>query len=183
MSENTVPREAPAHPEGPAADTAALAEAVRQLVAEVGTVGRVSGREPWRELALWVTRGRWGRRTGWPVVPTLTTPWQDTVSAERHGWRTRAANLHGDFAFAVDYRVCRRCRIGWVEQPYTHPQYQRHGLASAGLATLRAEHPGLAWHTLGGHFRSSQPFWEAVGADVSGSYQQRGTCPHLTRGR
>ncbi|RQW98160.1 hypothetical protein DLJ59_27745 [Micromonospora inaquosa] len=73
--------------------------------------------------------------------------------------------------------------MGWVEQPYTHPQYQRHGLASAGLATLRAEHPGLAWHTLGGHFRSSQPFWEAVGADVSGSYQQRGTCPHLTRGR
>ena len=124
-----------------------------------------------------------GCRHGWPVVPVQTTPRQDTISAERHGWRTRTANLDGDFAFAVDYRICHRCRLGWVEHPYTHPRYQRHGLASAGLAALRTEHPGLSWHTLGGHFRSSQPFWAAVGPDVPGSYHQRGTCPHIAHGR
>ncbi|WP_406080114.1 hypothetical protein [Micromonospora sp. NBC_00858] len=154
-------------------------EAVRQLVAQVGEVGRVSGREPWRELVSWLTRGRWGRRAGWPAVPVLITPWQDTLSAERHGWRTRAANLAGDFAFAVDYRICRRCRIGWVEQPHTHTRYRRQGLASAGLAALRAEYPGLSWHTLGGHFRSSQAFWAAVGLHVPGGYHQRRLCPHL----
>ncbi|MBQ1076819.1 hypothetical protein KBX06_27260 [Micromonospora sp. C31] len=66
-----------------------------------------------------------------------------------------------------------------MEQPYTHPRYQRCGLASAGLTALRVEHPGLSWHTLGGHFRSSQPFWAAVRADVPGGYHQRGTCLHL----
>jgi hypothetical protein len=94
----------------------------------------------------------------------MRAPWQDTISAERIGWRQRAANLDGDFAFAVDNQVCRRCRLGWVEQPHTLPQYQRCGLASAGLAALRAEYPGLAWHTLGGHFTDLRAFWAAVGA-------------------
>jgi hypothetical protein len=49
----------------------------------------------------------------------LTTPWQDTVSANRLGWRQRAANLNGELAFAVTYQLCHRCRLGWVEQPYT----------------------------------------------------------------
>jgi hypothetical protein len=30
-----------------------------------------------------------------------------------------------------------------IEQPYTLPRYQRCGLAAAGLAALRAEHPGF----------------------------------------
>ena len=112
------------------------------------------------------------------------TPWQDTVSAERIGSRQHAANLNGEreFAFAVDYQVCRRCRLGWVEQPYTLPQYQRCGLATAGLAALRAEYPGLAWHTLGGHFADSRAFWAAVGADVAGGYQQRDVCVHVSPG-
>ena len=63
------------------------AEAIRDLIASTDHLGRVSGREPWREVLLWLTRGRWGRRPGWPVVPRLTTPWQDTVSGERPGWR------------------------------------------------------------------------------------------------
>ena len=84
--------------------------------------------------------------------------------------------------FAVDYEVCRRCRLGWVEQPFTTPEYQRCGLASAGLAALRAEHPGLAWHTLGGHYRESRPFWAAVGADIEGGYQQREVCQHVSSG-
>ncbi|KPM52674.1 hypothetical protein ACG83_30150 [Frankia sp. R43] len=61
-------------------------------------------------------------------------------------------------------------------------KYQRCGLASAGLAALRADHPGLSWHTLGGHARSSQPFWAAVATAVPGGYQQRGVCPHVTTG-
>jgi hypothetical protein len=72
--------------------------------------------------------------------------------------------------FAVDYQICRHCQLGWVEQPYTDPPYQRCGLASAGLAALRAEHPDLGWHTLGGHFPDSQAFWTTVGTGVPGSY-------------
>jgi hypothetical protein len=148
------------------------------LAGQAHQVGYASGREPWREAVRWITRGRFGRRHGWPVVPRLTTPWQDTISTNRIGWRERAANLNGECAFAVDYYLCRRCRLGWVEEPYTLPRYQRCGLASAGLAALRAEHPGFSWHTLGGHFRDSRPFWAAVGADVPGGYQQRPLCPH-----
>ncbi|WP_343973725.1 hypothetical protein [Kribbella koreensis] len=101
------------------------------------------------------------------------------------GWRQRAANLEdaanrdGEFVFAVDYRVCRRCGLGWVEQPYTIPRYQRAGLASAGLAALRAEFPGLAWHTLGGHLGESRQFWSTVGAEVPGGYRQGGLCKHV----
>jgi hypothetical protein len=82
------------------------------------------------------------------------------------------------FVFAVDYLICRRCWLGWVEQPHTDPQYQRCGLASAGLAALRADHPGLSWHTLGGHFSDSRPFWTAVGPGVPGGSQQRQFCAH-----
>lgn len=94
----------------------------------------------------------------------------------------RAANLDGEFAFEVDYQICRRCGLGWVEQPYTLPKYQRCGLATAGLAALRADHPGLEWHTLGGHINGSPPFWAATGAGVPGGYQPRGVCPHTEPG-
>lgn len=73
-------------------------------------------------------------------------------------------------------------KIGWVEQPYTQPVYQRRGLAAAGLAALRAEYPGFAWHTLGGHINGSPAFWDTVGADVPGGYRQRGVCRHITAG-
>ncbi|WP_460393596.1 hypothetical protein [Actinophytocola sediminis] len=102
------------------------------------------------------------------------------MSTERPGWRERAATLAGEVVFAVDYHTCRRCSLGWVEQPYTDPIYQRCGLARAGLAALRAELPRLSWHTLGSHFAESQPFWTAVGTDVTGHYHQRPTCPHIT---
>jgi hypothetical protein len=155
------------------------ARAARRLASQAHDVGRASGGELRREALRWITRGRLGRHIGWYVVPQLlATPWQDTISAERIGWRQRAANLHDECAFAVDYQICRRCQLGWVEQPYTLPRYQRCGLATAGLAAMRTEHPGLAWHTLGGHFRSSQAFWTAVGADVPGGYHQRPLCQH-----
>lgn len=156
--------------------------AAQHLASQAHKVRRASGREPWRELIRWLSRGRYGQRHGWPEVPQLNAPWQDTLSAERHGWRQRAANLHGEEAFAVDYEICRRCRLGWVEQPFTLPRYQRCGLASAGLAALRAEHPGLAGHTLGGHFDDSEPFWTAAGTGVPGGYQQRDVCLHITAG-
>ncbi|MFE4669518.1 hypothetical protein ACFRI7_17545 [Streptomyces sp. NPDC056716] len=46
----------------------------------------------------------------------MDSPWQDTIT-ERDGWRRRAANLEGeeDHPFAVGYRVCRRCQLGWVD--------------------------------------------------------------------
>jgi len=124
--------------------------AAEQLAAQaLEQVERVSGRDPWRAVLRWLTGGRLGRRAGWPVVPALGTPWQDTISPERPGWRRRAAYLHGGddqdegFVFAVDYWVRRRCQMGWVEHPYTVPRYERCGVASAGLAALRAEHPGV----------------------------------------
>ncbi|MFC0861691.1 hypothetical protein ACFHYQ_05200 [Sphaerimonospora cavernae] len=157
-------------------------QAALRLARQAHEVGRASGRQPWGETLRWITGGRLGRRHGWPIVPRLSTPWQDTISAERIGWRMRAANLNGEFAFAVDYQICGRCRLGWVEQPHTLPRYQRCGLASAGLAALRAENPGLAWHTLGGHFTDSRPFWSTVGTDVPGGYQQRPPCPHISTG-
>jgi len=59
----------------------------------------------------------------------------------------------------VDYQICRRRGLGWVEQPYTGPRYQRCGLAAAGLAALRPEYSDLERHTLGGHFsRDTEPF-------------------------
>ena len=165
--------------------------AIKQLRARTNEVGRVPGREPWREALLWLTRGRWERRSGWPIVPRLGTPWQDTISGERLGWRTRAANLLGpaseglcesERAFAVDYTICSRCAVGWVEQPYTPPPIRRCGLAAAGLAALRSESPGFAWHTLGGHINGSRAFWDRVGSNVPGGYRQRKVCPHVTAG-
>ncbi|WP_367822081.1 hypothetical protein [Streptomyces sp. LMG1-1-1.1] len=157
-------------------------KAAEHLANQAHKVGRAVGQQRWRDVLRRLSRGRFGRQRGWARVPKLDTPWQDTSSGERQGWRERAANLDGEFAFSVDYQVCPDCQLGWVEQPYTLPEYQRCGLASAGLAALRIEHPGLSWHTLGGHLRDSKRFWEAVGADVPGAYQQRSPCAHITTG-
>ncbi|HEY6788348.1 MAG TPA: hypothetical protein VI365_13665 [Trebonia sp.] len=106
------------------------------------------------------------------------TAWRDFRSRERPGWRERAAQLGGNEVFRVDYQVCHRCRLGWVEQPSTVAEYRRCGLAMAALAALRSENPGIEWHTLGGHLADSVPFWVAVGAGIPGGYTQRDRCPH-----
>ncbi|MFI1148505.1 hypothetical protein [Streptomyces sp. NPDC020817] len=159
--------------------TADSQKAAQLLAGQAHEVARVQGRERWREVLQWVSRGQLGRRRGWTPVPELDSPWQDTVSAERDGWRQRAANLDGEFAFSVDYQLCQRCQLGWVEQPYTLPEFQGCGLASAGLAALRSEHPWLSWHTLGGHLMESKAFWSSVGAGVPGGYEQRRLCAHV----
>ena len=82
----------------------------------------------------------------------------------------------------MDYEVCPRCALGWVEQPYTEPRYQRRGLATAGLAALRAEHPGLHWHTLSEHMKDSRACWNTGGATVPGAYRQHEVCPHVSPG-
>lgn len=158
--------------------------AARQLATRAHEVQRADGGWRWREVLRRVSRGRLGQRSNWPHIPRLDSPWQDTVSGERDGWRQRAANLEGrdDPVFAVDYRICRRCGLGWVEQIHTLDPFLRCGLASAALAALRREHPGSSWHTLGGHFRASRPFWAAVGQGVPGGYRQREVCPHVPRG-
>lgn len=158
------------------------AKAVRYLTDHAHQVERVSDPRAWHAVLRRINRGRRGRAQGSPVTSNWTTAWVDTVSDERPGWRERAAHLDGQTVFAVDYQTCRRCRFGWVEQPYTDPQYQRCGLATAGLAAVRTEHPNLSWHTLGGHLSDSQAFWTAVGADVPGSYAQRHLCPHIRPG-
>ena len=47
---------------------------------------------------------------------------------------------------------------------------------------LRAEYPGLEWHTLGGHVDESRAFWAKVGTGVPGGYQKRGVCSHISQG-
>ncbi|KJK56434.1 hypothetical protein UK12_22705 [Saccharothrix sp. ST-888] len=154
--------------------------AARQLASRTDQMGRIFGREPWREILLRISGGRLGRRTG-PTIPLqLQTPWQDTLSPLRTGWRQRAADLHGESVFAIDYQVCRPCSLAWAEEPHTDPSFQRCGPASAGVAALRAEHPGLAWHTLGGRFAKARPFRTHVGTGVPGGYQSRRLCGHAT---
>ncbi|KJK55435.1 hypothetical protein UK12_28680 [Saccharothrix sp. ST-888] len=150
--------------------------AARLLAQRAHEVGRSSGQER-HGLLRWL--GCW--RLTRSVTAELDMPWRDEASGERSGWRQRTAYSDGEFAFGVDYQVCRECGLGWVEQPYTVPEFERCGLASAGLAALRAEYPGLAWHTLGGHFAESRGFWAAVGAGVTGAYEQRRLCPHVSR--
>ncbi|MFF2819676.1 hypothetical protein ACFVT9_29660 [Kitasatospora cineracea] len=154
--------------------------AVRELISRVPEVGW--DRERARRILLWLTGGRLGRRRGLYQEPSLGTPWQDTPSPERLTWRCRGAYLDDQPIFEVDYRTCTRCRLGWVEQPHTHERYRRLGLATAGLARLRAENPGLSWHTLGGHMSMAETFWKTVGTGVAGNYAQRRPCPHITSG-
>jgi hypothetical protein len=157
--------------------------AAQRLAEQAHDVVRYPGGEPFREALKWLSRGRWGRRRGWPVLPEPDSPWQDTVCSERDGWRTRRANLPDEpSVFAVDYVICRRCGLGWVEGPSTHPDYQRCGLAGAGLAALRDEYPGIGWYTLGGHFIESRPFWSTVSTGVPGGYEQQSLCAHTPLG-
>jgi hypothetical protein len=55
-------------------------EAARRLAAQAHTVSRASGREPWRDILRWLSRGRYGRRHVWPRVPQLGTPWHSLRS-------------------------------------------------------------------------------------------------------
>jgi hypothetical protein len=84
-------------------------------------------------------------------------------------------------AFVVEYIVCPHCRFGWVDRPYTVEEYQRHGLAAAGLRALRAEHPGVTWHAGSGHMNDAKAFWAAVGDGVAGGYLPRDLCRHVAR--
>jgi hypothetical protein len=141
------------------------------------------GRMPLWTTVYSLTRGRIDKRARYNTtqLPVLDSPWQDTPSGRYFGWRCRQANLNGEEAFVVAYVVCPHCKIGWVDKPYTVKTYQRRGLAAAGLAALRCEHPGLVWHTGSGHMYDAKAFWIAVGEEVPGSYRQRDLCEHVER--
>ncbi|NJC70830.1 hypothetical protein HC031_14050 [Planosporangium thailandense] len=159
-------------------------DAIRTLVAQAQThVGRKAGRTPVRSALYQLTRGRIDKRPRPTVgeLPRLGTPWQDTVSGRYFGWRCRQASLNGEFAFAVEYVICRKCSLGWVDKPYAVEKYQRNGIASAALRALRIENRELAWHTGSGHMRDSRPFWRAVGDSVPGGYEHRVFCEHVAR--
>lgn len=156
--------------------------AVQRLVTQATThVGRAPDFRWLRAALRWSTRGRLGQRDLSARTPRLGTPWEDTDSSERADWRTRSAYVDdaNEPVFEIDYRVCRRCRLGWVELPFTLPAYQRRGLAAAALVALRAEYPNLAWHTLGGHDRDAVPFWNTAGRGVPGGYRRRERCHHI----
>jgi hypothetical protein len=157
---------------------------LQQLRGQATThVAHWSSRTPIRTALYHLTRGRIDKRPRYAVgqLPTLNSPWQDSDSGRYFGWRCRQANLAGEQVFVVEYIVCPYCRIGWVDKPYTIEQYQRNGLAEAGLRALRAEHQEAAWHTGSGHMRSSKAFWAAVGEGVPGGYLPRELCEHVAR--
>ncbi|CAM5585962.1 hypothetical protein Sdia_40340 [Streptomyces diastaticus subsp. diastaticus] len=138
----------------------------------------------WPEKPTWRDRlRRWAYPEIYRFDPTATPPrpWLDRPAGayERTGWRIRVAYVGDEVAFEVEYVVCRPCAIGWVESPVSYPGYKRFGLASAALRSLRHQYPGLEWHTGGGHFRDSEPFWISVGADVPGGYTQQERCHHV----
>lgn len=157
-------------------------EAATRLAEQAREIGRAPGRVAVGEFLRRVSQAWFDELHDRPsLAPEWGTSWQDADSPVRPGWRERAALVDGEAVFAVDYQVCRQCQLGWVEEPYTEPGYQRCGLATAGLAAIRADIPGVAWHTLGGHFGDSEPFWDAVGAAVAGGYRQLPLCRHITR--
>lgn len=110
------------------------------------------------------------------VLSTTAEKWTSSDEPKRRKWVTIQAS---PTAFEAEYVVCRPCAIGWVESPVSYPGYKRLGLASAALRSLRHQYPGLEWHTGGGHFRESEPFWISVGADVPGGYTQQERCHHV----
>ncbi|UUU22270.1 hypothetical protein [Streptomyces sp. DSM 40750] len=108
------------------------------LAAQARNVAWAADGTPWQRVLRAISGGRWSQPpTGWTVI-RLDTPWQDTPSLERSGWRERAANLADDVAFAVDCTVCADYRLGSVEQLCTMEKYQRCGLATA-VRVLQAD--------------------------------------------
>ncbi|MFI9561567.1 M28 family peptidase [Nonomuraea endophytica] len=122
--------------EEPVADRASVAD----LAARNAQVAWAPDRDLWHELLYRPSGRRLYRRYRTPARLPRDAPWTDTPSEARHTWRTRAAYLAGEFAFGVDYQVCRICKLGWVEDPYTLPKFQRCGLARAALAALRGDY-------------------------------------------
>lgn len=128
----------------------------------------------WPDRPTWRDRlHRWAYPESYRFDPNggPPRPWIDRPAGhyERTGWRIRAAYFGSELAFEVEYVVCDQCEIGWVESPYSSEGYKRCGLASAALRSLRSAYPGLHWHTGGGHFRESEPFWDSVGMDIPGA--------------
>lgn len=154
------------------------AQAARHLAMQTDTV-RVSGQGSWRAVLRWISGGRLDRPRG----ASASFGWWATASTELPGWRERAAHLTtSQPVFAVDYQLCRRCGLAWVEQPCAEPRYQRCGPASAAFAALRTEHPRPELAHPGSHLTESRAFWPTVGADVVGGYRQRHLCPHVRPG-
>lgn len=162
----------------PVMEQEAAVRVVAQLADHVQWVREWPDKPTWRDRLR-----RWASPESYRLDPSATPPkpWIDRPAGhyERAGWRIRAAYYRSDLAFEVEYVVCDQCKIGWVESPYTYEGYKRCGLASAALRSLRRAHPGLQWHTAGGHFRESEPFWAAVSMDVRGGYTRRERCHHV----
>jgi hypothetical protein len=152
-----------------------------RMLAEVAHVGvvRLRGENPGARSITERTKSRlWGLLEQRLGIEQPTAGWLDAWSRNRPSWRVRAARLHDDEIFGVDYNICRRCGLAWVEEPATSEAYRRCGLAKAAFAALCAEHPSMRWHTLGGHLSEAIPFWEVVAVGVPGGYAKYPICRH-----
>ena len=152
-----------------------------RMLAEVADVGvvRIRGGNPGARSAAERAKSRlWGALEQRVRIDQPTAGWLDAWSRNRPSWRVRAARLHDDEIFGIDYNTCRRRGLAWVEEPATPEAYRRCRLAKAALAALRGEHLSMHWHTLGGHLSEAIPFWEVVAAGVPGGYAKHPICRH-----
>ncbi len=149
--------------------------AARHLASQARRVRWVSGKEPWCDLVRWLNRGQYGQRHGWPEVPQLDAPWQDT------------SRLNGSAGSGP--------RTSTEKRPSPSTMRSAAAAGSNSLspcpATSNADWPPRdpphcapntpAWHTLGGLFDGSGPFWTAAGTGAYlAGYQQRDSCLHIT---
>ncbi|WP_275461405.1 hypothetical protein [Streptomyces noursei] len=159
-------------------ETETSARAVAQLADEVHWVLKWPDNPTWRDRLR-----RWAFPEAYFFDRRAAPPksWVDRPAGafERTGWRIRAAYVGCDLAFEVEYVICELCGTGWVESPYTSHDYERCGLATAGLRSLCRAYLGVEWHTAGGHFREAKQFWDSVGANVPGAYTRQEMCGHV----
>lgn len=123
---------------------------------------------------------RWRAALRWLAFSVIDRPvprdentiigWRDVPCYFRRTWRTRHAMLDGDIVFGVDYKVCRDCEAGWVDEPHTYPDSK-----AAGWLPRRSPR----WRTLGGHFREAVGFWQTVSVRVPGGFSQRKRCTQI----
>jgi hypothetical protein len=68
-----------------------------------------------------VTAGRpfrsWKQRMVVRSNPAGQPWWRDSKPGRELGWRQLTVLLGDEVLLEVDYRVCRRCRLGWVDHP------------------------------------------------------------------
>ncbi|MFH8368320.1 GNAT family N-acetyltransferase [Streptomyces sp. NPDC018031] len=83
----------------------------------------------------------------------------------------------------LDYRICRECRIGYVEQIEVAPHCQRQGLGRGAVHEALAHGPEYHW-TTSRQSADGRSFFAAMADETGLAFTGQGAvCPHLRGGR